>query len=96
VRTHSQFSLVPALPSIPSAMLPPGPRTLFGDFSGITAESDSSRLYARVVRHWPSPAGLFAPFRRLIANLEVSRFSCMEFLDVHGVSDYAGLTCRSR
>ena len=27
---------------------------------------------------------------------EVSRFSCMEFLDVHVVYDYAGLTRNSR
>src|ERR1035438_10793777 len=47
------------------------------------ADSDSSRSDARVVRHEPSPAGLFARLRWLLANLEVSRFSCMEFPDVH-------------
>ena len=97
MRTHSQFSLVPALPSITSAALPfIGPRALFGDFIGTTAESDPSRSYARVVRPWPSPAGLFARFRSLTADLEVSRFSCMEFLDVPGVYDYAGPPLNSR
>ena len=93
MRTHLQFSLASALPSITSAALAIIElRTLFGDFIGTTADSDPSRSYARVVRPWPSPAGLFAGCRWLIANLEVSRFSYMEFVDVRGVYDYAGLT----
>ena len=69
---------------------------MFGNFIGTMADSDSSRSDARVVRHEPSPAGLFACLRWLLANLEVSRFSCMEFPDVHGVYDYAGPISHSR
>jgi hypothetical protein len=39
------------------------------------------------LRLWPFPAGL--PLL-LAANDEVSRFSCMQFLSVPGVCDYAG------
>jgi hypothetical protein len=42
----------------------------------------------------PSPAGLSQRFASGIS--EVSRFSCMEFPDVHGVCDYAGPTSNSR
>ena len=44
----------------------------------------------RAVRLLPSPAGLSCRFASGIS--EVSRFSCMEFPDVHGVYDYAGPT----
>jgi|SRR6516164_5991591 hypothetical protein len=84
VHAHAQFSLAPALPSITSAALPSTePRALFGDFIGTTAKSDSSKTCTRAVRLLPSPAGLSRMFAPGIS--EVSRFSCMEFPDVHGV-----------
>src|SRR5215472_2178252 len=51
--------------------------------------SDSSGTYARAVRPWPSPAGL--PSSCPAGIPEVSRFSCLKFLGVRGVFDYAGL-----
>ena len=51
--------------------------------------SDPSETCMQDVWLMPSPAGLSALFTKGIS--EVSRFSCMEFLDVHGVCDYAGL-----
>ena len=53
---------------------------------------DSSQTYMRAVWPKPSPADL-----RLIDAAgvsEVSRFSCMKFLGVPGVFDYAGLSRR--
>jgi hypothetical protein len=64
---------------------------LFGDFIGTMARSDSSAA--------------FMPGLRLLAfpdrsdrsdTTETSRFSCMLFLDVLGVSDYAGPEADSR
>ena len=43
----------------------------------------------RAVRLLPSPAGLSPGSTSGVS--EVSRFSCMKFLDVRGVFDYAGL-----
>src|SRR5215469_12645406 len=54
--------------------------------------SDSSKACMRAVRLLPSPAGLSRTFAS--GTSEVSRFSCMEFPDVHGV--YAGPTSNSR
>jgi hypothetical protein len=55
---------------------------------------DSSETYTRAVRPKPSPAVLQ---RILTAGIsEVSRFSCMKFLGVSGVFDYAGLNRNSR
>ena len=51
-------------------------------------------MCTRVVRLLPSPAGLLRVFAS--GTSEVSRFSCMEFPDVHGVCDYAGPTGNSR
>jgi hypothetical protein len=51
--------------------------------------SDSSGTCARAVRPWPSPAGL--PSSCPAGFPEVSRFSCLKFLGVRGVFDYAGL-----
>ncbi len=48
----------------------------------------------RAVRPEPSPAVLRLIFAAGIP--EVSRFSCMKFLDVSGVFDYAGLSRNSR
>jgi len=55
---------------------------------------DSSGTYMRVVWPKPSPAGLRLTFATGIP--EVSRFSCMKFLGVSGVFDYAGLNKDSR
>ena len=55
---------------------------------------DSSETYARAVRLSPSPADLLPG---LTAGLsEVSRFSCMKFIGVSGVFDYAGPSRDSR
>ena len=44
---------------------------------------------------WPEPSP--ADLQRFLAGVsEVSRFSCMKFLGVPGVSDYAGLDKDSR
>src|SRR5215471_18552533 len=50
--------------------------------------SDSSGTCTRAVRLWPSPAGL--PSSCPAGIPEVSRFSCLKFLGVRGVFDYAG------
>ena len=56
--------------------------------------SDSSQTCTRGVRPEPSPAVLRLTFPAGIS--EVSRFSCMKFLGVPGVFDYAGLNKNSR
>jgi hypothetical protein len=56
--------------------------------------SDSSGTYVRASWLSPSPAGLLCSF--LVGIPEVSRFSCMKFLGVSGVFDYAGLARNSR
>ena len=56
--------------------------------------SDSSEPCMRAVRPEPSPAVL--PSGWTAGNSEVSRFSCMKFLGVSGVFDYAGLDTGSR
>src|SRR5215472_2040184 len=55
---------------------------------------DSSETYMRVVRPSPSPADLRLGLAAGVS--EVSRFSCMKFLGVSGVFDYAGLNRNSR
>src|ERR1700687_3616936 len=55
-------------------------------------QCDSSQTYARAVWPEPSPADLRFP----AGVSEVSRFSCMKFLGVPGVFDYAGLNKDSR
>ena len=89
------FSLISSLPSSLSADQVP---SLFEWFIGTMPQCDSSQTYTRAVRPEPSPADL-----RLVSTAdvsEVSRFSCMKFLGVPGVFDYAGLNrnslCRSR
>jgi hypothetical protein len=67
---------------------------LFGRFTGSMERSDSSTPFMRAVWHLPSPAGLIRSSRP--AGAEVSRFSCMQFLSVLGVYDYAGPAHRSR
>src|SRR6266851_4289866 len=84
------FSFVCALPSTASAE---GCPSLFGCFTGTTAQSDFSsacmpavRLVAFADRPWSSDQGA----------LEISRFSCMLFLSVRGFLDYAGPDNHSR
>src|SRR6266699_3503986 len=84
------FSLVCVLPSPASAESRP---SLFGWFTGTTAQSDFSstcmsavRLVAFADRPCSSDQGV----------LEISRFSCMLFLSVRGFLDYAGPTVHSR
>ena len=60
---------------------------LFEGFIGTTTPSDSSPPCALALRPWPFPAGL--AFVGPVGD-EVSRFSCMQFLSVSGVSDYGG------
>ena len=48
----------------------------------------------RAVRPEPSPADLLPDWAAGVS--EVSRFSCMKFLGVPGVFDYAGLNRNSR
>jgi len=56
--------------------------------------SDSSQTYMRAVWPKPSPAVLLPGSTAGVS--EVSRFSCMKFLGVPGVFDYAGLNTDSR
>src|SRR5438105_5477435 len=79
------FSLVPGLPSRLSAV---GCPPWFEPFTGTTPESDSWPAFLWIVWPWPSSTGL-PPDCAADAN-QVSRFSCMMFLDVRGVSDCAG------
>src|SRR5215469_10607472 len=55
---------------------------------------DSSETYARAVRLSPSPADLLPGLTA--GDSEVSRFSCMKFVGVSGVFDYAGPNRDSR
>ena len=56
--------------------------------------SDSSQTYMRAV--WPKPSPAVLLLTRAAGICEVSRFSCMKFLGVSGVFDYAGLSRSSR
>jgi hypothetical protein len=56
--------------------------------------SDSSQTCTRAVLPEPSPAVLRLTLAAGVS--EVSRFSCMKFLGVSGVFDYAGLGRNSR
>jgi hypothetical protein len=67
---------------------------LFEWFIGTMPQCDSSVTYTRAVWPGPSPADLLADWAADVA--EVSRFSCMKFLGVPGVFDYAGLNEDSR
>ena len=55
---------------------------------------DSSGTSVRAVRPQPSPTDLLSGWTAGVS--EVSRFSCMKFLGVSGVFDYAGLNKNSR
>ncbi len=83
------FSLRHALPSPASAE---GFPSLFGRFTGTTAWSDSSEAYMSAVR-----LSTFSDRSRSDRDTpEVSRFSCMLFLDVLRFCDYAGPDAHSR
>ena len=80
-RAHVGFrnvSLVRALPSTTSAEA--NRSSLFGSFIGTTARSDPSTAFTSGLRHFAFPDR--SPLMRDTA--EVSRFSCMLFLDVLG------------
>src|SRR5215467_1643609 len=55
---------------------------------------DSSETYVRAVRLLPSSADLLSGSTAGVS--EVSRFSCMKFIGVSGVFDYAGPSRDSR
>src|SRR5215470_15246255 len=78
------FSLVRALPSPASAE---ACASLFVWFTGTTAQSDFSCPFASAVR-FMAFADRSWPFNQDVQ--EISRFSCMLFLSVHGFLDYAG------
>ena len=82
--SRASFSLARTLPSATSAE---ACAPLFGCFIGTMARSDSSLAYM-------SGLWLLAfPNRSAVADTrEVSRFSCMSFLDVLGSSTTPGLT----
>jgi hypothetical protein len=82
------FSLVCALSSTASAK---AVASLFGCFTGTTAQSDSCRAYTSVVRPWA-----FTDRSACADAPQVSRFSCMLFRGVPGVFDYAGPGADSR
>src|SRR2546428_14121789 len=78
------FSSVCALPSPASAE---GCPSLFGWFTGTTAQSDFSCTFTSAVRFMAS-ADRSCSFVQDVQ--EISRFSCMLFLSVRGFLDYAG------
>ena len=63
---------------------------MFERFIGTMPRSDSSETYMRAVRPKPSPTDLLPVWTAGVS--EVSRFSCMKFIGVSGVFDYAGLS----
>ena len=85
------FSWIRRLPSSSSAH---GNPALFEGFMGTTPRSDASETYRRAVRPKPSPAHRLSVWTAGVS--EVSRFSCLKFLGVSGVFDYAGLSKSSR
>ena len=79
------FSLISGLPSTPSAS---GDPPLFGCFKGTTPESDFFTACMSVVWFWAftdRPGGWLPS-----GAAKISRFSCIQFLSVHGVVDYVG------
>src|SRR6266436_2406109 len=79
------FSSVCALPSPASAEVccP----SLFGWFTGTTAQSDFSCTFMSAVRFMAFADRSWSTDQDV---QEISRFSCMLFLSVRGFSDYAG------
>src|ERR1700680_1872421 len=84
------FSSVCALPSPASAE---GCPSLFGWFTGTTAQSDFSCTFMSAVR-FMAFADRSCSFVQNVQ--EISRFSCMLFLSVRGFLDYAGPTIHLR
>jgi len=82
------LQLRPSLPGLRRSCLP-----LFGRFTGSTAQSDFSSTCMSAVRFM---AFADRPSHTLEGVLEISRFSCMLFLDVRGLFDYAGPYSYSR
>ena len=78
------FSLIPGLPSPTSAE---GCPSLFGWFTGITAQSDFSCTFMSAVRFMAFADRSWSVDQDV---QEISRFSCMLFLSVRGFLDYAG------
>jgi hypothetical protein len=78
------FSPICALPSPASVE---GCPSLFGCFTGITAQSDFSRTFMSAVRFMPFADRSWSVDQDV---QEISRFSCMLFLSVRGFLDYAG------
>src|ERR1700730_7466506 len=91
VQDGKVFSLISSLPSSLSANDVP---SLFEGFIGTMPLCDSSETCTMAVWPEPSPAVLRQTFAAGIS--EVSRFSCLKFLGVSGVFDYAGLNRDSR
>ena len=85
------FALSRGLPSALSADHVP---SWFECFIGTMPRCDSSGTYTQAVRPKPSPADLQST--RTAGVSEVSRFSCMKFIGVPRVFDYAGPTRDSR
>src|SRR6266849_3926600 len=83
-----------SISGLPSALSADSFPSLFEWFIGTMPLCDSSETYMRAVRPKPSPAELRPGLTADIS--EVSRFSCMKFLGVSGVFDYAGLIRNSR
>src|SRR6266852_2068286 len=87
----TMFSAVCALPSPASAegCCP----SLFGWFTGTTAQSDFSCTFMSAVRFMAFADRSWSVDQDV---QEISRFSCMLFLSVRGFLDYAGPTVHSR
>jgi hypothetical protein len=78
------FSSVCALPSPASAE---GCPSLFGWFTGTTAQSDFSCTFMSAVRFMAFADRSWSDDQDV---QEISRFSCLLFLSVRGFLDYAG------
>jgi len=66
--------------SLPSPLSADDCLSLFEWFIGTTPQCDSSQTYTRAV--WPEPSPADLPPNWAAGVSEVSRFSCMKFLDV--------------
>ena len=87
-RSHVGLSGVLLVSGLPSRLSAVGCPPLFEPLIGTTPKSDSWPACLWVSRLSPFPTGL--PPNGAADADQVSRFSCMMFLDVRGVSDCAG------
>jgi hypothetical protein len=87
-------SVLSLISGLSSALSANGFPSLFEWFIGNTPLCDSSGTCMPAVRPGPSPADLLPDWAAGVS--EDSRFSCMKFLGVPGVFDYAGLNKNSR